>query len=93
MFYIYQLIIAWWWIYCILVTVVYKSSLIAHLTFTGKSPALSTAEELVNAPGWSWGYEPLYGSGWEWLKQNSNPTIKTLYENIQVMLIILESRT
>lgn len=76
--------VGWWWLYCTLVTVVYRSSLIAHLSVPGTSATIDTFEELLSTDGWTWGYEPSYGAGWEWFKMNTNPTIKHIYENMEV---------
>ncbi|KAK7069186.1 hypothetical protein SK128_001653, partial [Halocaridina rubra] len=80
-----QIFIGWWWLYCILISAVYKSSLIAHLSVPGQSQAIDSFEQLLQATGWTWGYEPTYGSGWEWFKTNQNPTIKRIYEGMEIM--------
>ena len=82
------MMIGWWWIYCLIITVTYKSSLIAHLTFPGKSATINTFEDLIKAAGWTWGFEPSYGGGWDWLKYNSNPTINEVFEKLEVGYII-----
>ena len=69
-----------------IVAITYKSSLIAHLSIPGKSPTLETLAQVVKArgDGWTLGYEDTYGSGWEWLATNTNPTVKQAYEMVQV---------
>lgn len=70
-----------------LLTITYRSSLIAHLTVPGKSISLESLGELLEAnkqERWTWGYEPTYGSGWEWLKINESPTVKEIFNNIMV---------
>ncbi|XP_037791279.1 uncharacterized protein LOC119586601 [Penaeus monodon] len=83
-----QMLIGWWWVYCMLITITYRSSLVAHLTVPGKSPTLDSLEDLLAAhrkASWTWGFEPTYGSGWEWLKSNQNPTVKEIFNNIMVL--------
>ncbi|KAK7013345.1 hypothetical protein SK128_007816 [Halocaridina rubra] len=73
-----------------LVTITYRSSLIAHLTVPGKPPELNSLQELVEENRkvrWTWGYEPTYGSGWEWLKINENSVVKEVFQSIQVLEI------
>lgn len=70
-----------------LITITYRSSLVAHLTVPGKSPTLDSLEDLLAAhrkASWTWGFEPTYGSGWEWLKSNQNPTVKEIFNSIMV---------
>ncbi|KAG7166092.1 Glutamate receptor-like 54, partial [Homarus americanus] len=80
-----QMFVGWWWLYCTIITVVYRSSLIAHLSVPGTSPAIDSFQQLVQEDGWSWGYEPSYGAGWEWFKRNTNPTIQTIFQGMEVM--------
>ncbi|XP_066952407.1 glutamate receptor ionotropic, kainate 4-like [Macrobrachium rosenbergii] len=83
-----QMLIGWWWLYCMQVTIMYRSSLIAHLTVPGKSPELNSLDDLLEAnkrEKWTWGFEPTYGSGWEWLKLNENPTVREIFKGIEVL--------
>ncbi|XP_076049370.1 uncharacterized protein LOC143030050 [Oratosquilla oratoria] len=80
-----QMMIGWWWVYCMLVTIVYKSALTAHLTIPGKSPTIDTFEQLLKQDGWTWGFEPTYGSGWEFLKTNGNPVVRKIFDKILVL--------
>lgn len=50
----------------------------------GTSSTIDTFEQLLDADGWTWGYEPSYGAGWEWFKTNTNPVIKRIYEGMEV---------
>ncbi|XP_071518153.1 ionotropic receptor 21a-like isoform X1 [Panulirus ornatus] len=82
-----QMLLGWWWLYCMLLAITYRSSLIAHLTVPGKSVSLDSLEQLLEASKrqhWTWGYEPTYGSGWEWLKTNESPTVKQIFNNIKL---------
>ncbi|CAL4223530.1 unnamed protein product, partial [Meganyctiphanes norvegica] len=78
-----QVLIGWWWIFCLIVTITYRSSLVAHLTVPGMSLPLDSFEDLIQAK-WSWGMEPNYGSGWEWLSSNENPTAKQIFKGLQI---------
>ncbi|XP_042881113.1 glutamate receptor-like [Penaeus japonicus] len=80
-----EMFIGWWWLYCTLITVVYRGSLIAHLSVPSASPAIDSFSQLVDEPGWTWGYEPSYGAGWEWFKLNENPTISKIFQGIEIM--------
>ncbi|MPC61756.1 hypothetical protein E2C01_055832 [Portunus trituberculatus] len=77
--------VGWWWLYCTLFIVVYRSSLIAHLSVPGTANAIDSFEQMLDEGGWTWGYEPSYGSGWEWFKTNTNPIIKRIYEGMEVL--------
>ncbi|XP_076049358.1 putative glutamate receptor [Oratosquilla oratoria] len=79
-----QMIIGWWWVYCMLITIVYKSALTSHLTIPGKSPTIDTYEQLLAQEGWTWGTEPSYGSGWEFFKTSTNPTIMAIFKGLEV---------
>ena len=80
--------VGWWWLYCTLFIVVYRSSLIAHLSVPGTANAIDSFEQMLDEGGWTWGYEPSYGSGWEWFKTNTNPIIKRIYEGMEVRIIM-----
>ena len=62
----------------------YKSSLISHLTFPGKSEPINSFEDLLEEPGYTWGFEPTYGGGWVWLKDNKAETVKEIYKDLLV---------
>lgn len=79
-----QMFIGWWWLYCTLITVVYRGALIAHLSVPSASPAIDSFSQLVEEPGWTWGYEPSYGAGWEWFKLNENPIINAIFQGMEV---------
>ncbi|KAG7154075.1 Glutamate receptor 2-like 15, partial [Homarus americanus] len=88
-----QMLLGWWWVYCMLLTITYRSSLIAHLTVPGKSATLESLEDLLEVhrkDHWTWGYEPTYGSGWEFLKMNENPTVRKVFS--ELMLVDLQEQ-
>ncbi|XP_063605587.1 glutamate receptor ionotropic, delta-2-like [Penaeus indicus] len=90
-----QMLIGWWWVYCMLITITYRSSLVAHLTVPGKSPTLDSLEDLLAAhrkASWTWGFEPTYGSGWEWLKSNQNPTVKEIFNSIMTCINVKNAK-
>lgn len=83
-----QVLLGFWWFYGMLVTISYKSSLIAHLSVPAVAKTLDTLEEAVDTPGWTIGYQPTYGAGWQWLIKNQNPKIKRASEMIEVSCLL-----
>ncbi|XP_064077499.1 probable glutamate receptor isoform X1 [Macrobrachium nipponense] len=79
-----QLFVGWWWIYCTLIVTVYKSALIAHLSVPGKSSTIDSFEQLLHMDGWTWGFENPHDAAWEWFKTNENPTVKRIYEKMEI---------
>ena len=55
--------------------------MVSHLTFPGEAKPIDTAKDLVSQKDlWTWGYDELYDSGWEWFKRNDNPVIEELFK-------------
>ncbi|XP_071539546.1 uncharacterized protein [Panulirus ornatus] len=80
-----RMLVGWWWVFCMLITSAYRSSLIAHLSVPDKSPTIDTLEQLLNQDGWTWGMEGTYGIGWEWFKESTLPTVQQIYQRIKAM--------
>ncbi|XP_071534212.1 glutamate receptor 1-like [Panulirus ornatus] len=80
-----QMLVGWWWVFCMLVTAVYRSSLIAHLTVPTTSQPIDHLDQLLALPGATWGIEPGYGLGWDWFKLNSNPRVQEMFRTLQVL--------
>ncbi|XP_068251053.1 uncharacterized protein [Palaemon carinicauda] len=76
--------IAWWWLYCTLITVVYKSSLVAHLSVPGKSSTIDSFEELLKQTGWTWGFENTHLASYSWMKYNDNPIIQQIFKKLEI---------
>ncbi|KAK8381627.1 hypothetical protein O3P69_018612 [Scylla paramamosain] len=51
----------------------------------GTANAIDSFEQMLDEGGWTWGYEPSYGAGWEWFKTNTNPIIKRIYQGMEVL--------
>ncbi|XP_064096267.1 uncharacterized protein LOC135208055 [Macrobrachium nipponense] len=68
--------------FSILITMAYRSSLIAHLSVPEKSPTIDTLEQLLQADRYTWGMEETYGIGWEWFKESTIPTVQKVNEQI-----------
>ncbi|KAK7084338.1 hypothetical protein SK128_009898 [Halocaridina rubra] len=79
-----RLVLGLWWVFCILITVAYRSSLIAHLSVPGKSATIDTLEQLLQPNGWTWGMEETYGIGWEWFRKSTVPTVMNIYKHMEV---------
>ncbi|KAK4290635.1 hypothetical protein Pmani_036478 [Petrolisthes manimaculis] len=82
-----QMVVGWWWVFCILITTTYRSSLIAHLTVPTTSPPIDYLHQLLDLPGATWGIEPGYGLGWDWFKLNTNPSVNEMFKVIKVLSI------
>ncbi|XP_050690654.1 glutamate receptor ionotropic, kainate 3-like [Eriocheir sinensis] len=80
-----QMLVGWWWVFCMLLTNAYRSSLIAHLSVPDESPPINTLEDLLQEKGYTWGMEATYGVGWQWFKESSVPSVKQVYAKIQVL--------
>ncbi|KAG7177666.1 Glutamate receptor ionotropic, kainate 2-like 2 [Homarus americanus] len=80
-----QVLVGWWWVFCMLITATYRSSLIAHLSVPDKSPTIDTLDQLLEEDGWTWGMEPTYGVGWQWFKESSVPTVQKVNQRIEVL--------
>ncbi|XP_045135212.1 uncharacterized protein LOC123518455 isoform X2 [Portunus trituberculatus] len=55
---------------------------------TGQSSTVESLADLLEAhrrERWTWGYEPTYGSGWEWLKINESPTVRTVFKSLMLV--------
>ncbi|XP_050690443.1 uncharacterized protein LOC126982441 isoform X2 [Eriocheir sinensis] len=63
----------------------YRSSLIAHLSVPALSAPVDTFAQLVGRAGWTWGLEPTYGAEWEWFRSSVSPTVRKVFEGIEVL--------
>ncbi|KAK8406090.1 hypothetical protein O3P69_007067 [Scylla paramamosain] len=80
-----QMLVGWWLLFGLLTAATYRSSLIAHLSVPAMSAPVDTFEELIGRAGWSWGLEPTYGAEWEWFRGSASPTIRKVFQGIQVL--------
>ncbi|XP_050715851.1 glutamate receptor ionotropic, kainate 5-like isoform X3 [Eriocheir sinensis] len=80
-----QMLVGWWWLFCILMTASYRSSLIAHLSVPTTPPPIDTLKQLLRVRGASWGIEPGFGLGWDWFKLNLNPEVQNMFKTLQVL--------
>ncbi|XP_050707983.1 probable glutamate receptor [Eriocheir sinensis] len=74
----------WWWVGVVVLTAMYRGSLIAHLTAPGNTAPLNTLAQLRGVRGATWGLEGGYGVGWDWFKFNINPDVRKMFEAMQV---------
>ena len=82
-----QVSLSFWSIFCILLMTTYKSSLTAHLSFPSQGLTLDTLEDLAKKPDYSFGYEPTYGSGYQWLISSENPVVQNAAQRVQVKMV------
>ncbi|XP_068230605.1 probable glutamate receptor isoform X1 [Palaemon carinicauda] len=78
------MILAFWWIYCLLMNVTYKSSLIAHLSVPGKSKAIDSFDEMLRDPGWTWGYADTHSGTYDLFRKSDNPVIHQVFEGMEI---------
>jgi hypothetical protein len=83
-----QILVLSWWLFSLLVTIAYKSSLIAHLSVPGADRPIDTLEQVGLADSWTLGYETTSESGWWWLTQNKNPEIMRAAAKVKVGSVI-----
>ncbi|XP_068216334.1 glutamate receptor ionotropic, kainate 3-like [Palaemon carinicauda] len=76
-----------WWIYCLFILSMYKSSLVAHLTVPGKSNAIDSFEELLEDGGWTWGSGHTHTNQYDLLKTSDNPVMKKIFEGMEIQPI------
>ncbi|KAG7154099.1 Glutamate receptor-like 55 [Homarus americanus] len=68
----------------ILVTM-YRSSLVANLTAPEIGVPVNTIKQLLQQDGWTWGIEPGYGLGWNFLKFSNNTDVKRVFARLEVL--------
>ncbi|XP_068221286.1 glutamate receptor ionotropic, delta-1-like [Palaemon carinicauda] len=68
-----RLWLACWMIFSFLILTTYKSALIASLSVPQMSEAVDSIPQLLNQKGWTWGMEPHYSVGWQFLTESTNP--------------------
>ncbi|XP_066988296.1 uncharacterized protein [Macrobrachium rosenbergii] len=73
-----------WMIYCLLITVGYKSALTAHLSVPGKSKAIDSLEEMLREPGWTWGYADTHSGTYDLFRKSDSPVIKQVFQGMQI---------
>lgn len=73
-----------WLICCIIMTTAYRSSLVAHLTVQGKTPAINSFHDLLKHDGWSWGTTNRGGSFNAYMEASTDPVVRKLAANMEV---------
>ncbi|XP_069190850.1 glutamate receptor ionotropic, delta-1-like [Procambarus clarkii] len=75
-----RVMMAWWLVFCLVISTGYNSSLIAHLTVQGMTQSLDTFQDLLNQRNWRWGTEPWQFSGatLEYFSKNPDPVVKAI---------------
>ncbi|KAK3855069.1 hypothetical protein Pcinc_038497 [Petrolisthes cinctipes] len=82
-----QMLVGWWLVFCLVVDIGYRSSLVAHLTVQARSPTLEHFHQLLDQGSWGWGTERwlLSGAPLEYFVKNINPAVQQIYKEMQVL--------
>ncbi|XP_064104072.1 glutamate receptor ionotropic, delta-2-like [Macrobrachium nipponense] len=62
-----------WIVFSFLISTVYKSALFASLLVPQMSEPIDSIPQLLKQRGWTWGMEPHYSVGWQFLTESTNP--------------------
>ncbi|XP_063600290.1 ionotropic receptor 93a-like [Penaeus indicus] len=82
-----QMLVGWWWVFCFLMTAIYRSYLIAHLSVPITPAPIDNLGQLLALPGATWGIEPGFGLGWDWFKLNTNAKVQDMFKELEVLNI------
>nr|XP_053641765.1 glutamate receptor ionotropic, delta-1-like [Cherax quadricarinatus] len=82
-----RLLVGTWLVFCLIITTVYSSSLIAHLTVQGTTRPMDTFEDLLQQHNWKWGVDPwLYkGATLEYFSKHPSPVVKQIYNGMEML--------
>nr|XP_053641783.1 glutamate receptor ionotropic, delta-1-like [Cherax quadricarinatus] len=84
-----QMLVGWWLMFCLVISAVFSSSLIAHLTVQGKSPTLDSFQDLIKRDNWKWGTEPWLfgGAAYEYFAKHTDPAVNRVYRGMEVLVV------
>ncbi|XP_071535574.1 probable glutamate receptor [Panulirus ornatus] len=68
---------------CLIVTTVYRSSLVAHLVVQDKDAEINTFQDLLARDGWGWGTNRIGDVLTIYFQNNPNPDAKKVFERMQ----------
>nr|XP_045588933.1 glutamate receptor-like [Procambarus clarkii] len=74
-----------WSVFSLLALSMYRSSLVAYLSVPQMSVPVDSIQQLVSQKGWTWGIEPGYGLGWEWLRYSNNTDVKKVFTKLEIL--------
>ncbi|XP_045586021.2 ionotropic receptor 21a-like [Procambarus clarkii] len=80
-----QMVVGIWWVFCLVITTMYRSSLVAYLSVPINSAPLDTIDQLLAHPDATWGMEPGFGLGWDWFKFNTNPKVQMVFRKLKIL--------
>lgn len=80
-----QILVGWSLTSCLIISMSYKSALIAHLTVQGKTRPVETFNELVQQPGWGWAMDPwmLTGIPYQYFSEHTYHVMKRIYSEME----------
>ncbi|XP_069172435.1 probable glutamate receptor isoform X2 [Procambarus clarkii] len=80
-----RMLVWWWLVFCFVISSVFRSSLVAHLTVQGKTKTIETFRDLLQQKGWEWGIEGwmMTGMPLQYFSQHVDPVVKTIYSKLQ----------
>ncbi|XP_066937258.1 uncharacterized protein [Macrobrachium rosenbergii] len=79
-------------IFSFLITTVYKSALFVSLLVPQMSEPIDSIPQLLKQRGWTWGMEPDYSVGWQFLKESTNPDNQKIGKALEVRPIAEEMK-
>ncbi|XP_042208317.1 glutamate receptor-like [Homarus americanus] len=77
--------VVWWSMFSLILVTMYRSSLVANLTAPEIGVPVNTIKQLLQQDGWTWGIEPGYGLGWNFLKFSNNTDVKRVFARLEVL--------
>lgn len=89
------MLIGWWLVFCLVVTLSYRTSLISHLAIRGRTDTIDNFCDLVSLPGWRWGAMgwALSGAPLEFFQKHADPVVQIVYKDMEVGPLTKEFKT
>ncbi|XP_064103789.1 glutamate receptor ionotropic, delta-2-like isoform X3 [Macrobrachium nipponense] len=81
-----------WMIFSFLIMTIYKSALFASLLVPQMSEAIDSIPQLLRQRGWTWGMEPHYSVGWQFLTESTSPDNQKIAKTLGVRPIAEEMK-
>ncbi|XP_066937259.1 glutamate receptor 3-like [Macrobrachium rosenbergii] len=81
-----------WMVFSFLVSTVYRTALFASLLVPQMNDPIDSIPQLLKQPGWTWGMEPHYSVGWQFLTESTVPDIQKIAKALQVRAIAEEMK-
>ncbi|XP_071525486.1 glutamate receptor ionotropic, delta-1-like [Panulirus ornatus] len=83
-----RVMVAWWLLFCLIISTGFRSSLIAHLTVQGTTEPLDSFEDLLKQDDWQWAIEPwLYkGATLEYFSKHTSAVVQKISREMEVLI-------